>query len=123
MEPINVLWLMCKESPGPTQTPCKHWVFATDGYDLKIDIPTAMKFARSIADQFPGQTLGHMQEATPKTVLIVEDHELNRMLFHALLQMRGYNILEAAAPPGPDCDGYPAAWDVRHRSDKMDQGR
>jgi hypothetical protein len=61
MEPINVLWLMCKESPGPTQTPCKHWVFATDGYDLKIDIPTAMKFARSIADQFPGQTLGHME--------------------------------------------------------------
>jgi two-component system cell cycle response regulator DivK len=36
-----------------------------------------------------------MQKATPKTVLIVEDHELNRMLFHTLLQMRGYNILEA----------------------------
>jgi two-component system, cell cycle response regulator DivK len=36
-----------------------------------------------------------MQEATPKTVLIVEDHELNRMLFHALLEMRGYNILQA----------------------------
>ena len=33
-----------------------------------------------------------MQKATPKTVLIVEDHELNRMLFHALLEMRGYNI-------------------------------
>ena len=35
------------------------------------------------------------EEATPKTVLIVEDNELNRMLFHALLQMRGYNILQA----------------------------
>jgi two-component system, cell cycle response regulator DivK len=35
------------------------------------------------------------EEATPKTVLIVEDHELNRMLFHDLLQMRGYKILQA----------------------------
>ena len=35
------------------------------------------------------------EEATPKTVLIVEDHDLNRMLFHTLLQMRGYNILQA----------------------------
>ena len=35
------------------------------------------------------------EEATPKTVLIVEDNELNRMLFHALLEMRGYNILQA----------------------------
>jgi hypothetical protein len=30
-------------------------VFATDGYDLKIDIPTAAKFARSIADQLSGR--------------------------------------------------------------------
>ena len=35
------------------------------------------------------------EEATPKTVLIVEDHESNRMLFHALLEMRGYNVLQA----------------------------
>jgi CheY-like chemotaxis protein len=46
-----------------------------------------------------------MQKATPKTVLIVEDHELNRMLFHALLQMRGYNILEAK-------DGVEALFDT-----------
>jgi len=35
------------------------------------------------------------QEATPKTILIVEDNELNMMLFHDLLEMRGYNILQA----------------------------
>jgi hypothetical protein len=31
-------------------------VFTTDGYELKIDIPTAAKFARSIADQLSRQT-------------------------------------------------------------------
>jgi hypothetical protein len=82
MEPINVLWLMCKESPGPTQTPCKHWVFATDGYDLKIDIPTAMKFARSIADQFPGQTLGHMES------VILDSGE--RLRFSAVEKLKLY---------------------------------
>jgi two-component system cell cycle response regulator DivK len=35
------------------------------------------------------------QEATPKTILIVEDNELNMKLFHDLLEMRGYNILQA----------------------------
>jgi two-component system, cell cycle response regulator DivK len=34
-------------------------------------------------------------EATPKTILIVEDHELSMKLFHDLLQTRGYRILEA----------------------------
>jgi two-component system cell cycle response regulator DivK len=30
-----------------------------------------------------------------KTILIVEDHELNMRLFHDLLEMRGYNLLQA----------------------------
>ena len=73
------------------------------------------------------------EEATPKTVLIVEDHELNRMLFHALLEMRGYRILQAKdgvealnlmRQHHPDLIVIdPAAWDVWHRADKTDQGR
>ncbi len=35
------------------------------------------------------------QEATPKTILVVEDNDLNMMLFHDLLEVRGYNILQA----------------------------
>jgi two-component system cell cycle response regulator DivK len=35
------------------------------------------------------------QEAKPKTVLVVEDHELNMKLFHDLLQIGGYSILQA----------------------------
>jgi two-component system, cell cycle response regulator DivK len=35
------------------------------------------------------------QEATPKTILVVEDNDLNMMLFHDLLETRGYNILQA----------------------------
>jgi two-component system cell cycle response regulator DivK len=30
-----------------------------------------------------------------KTVLVIEDNDLNMKLFHALLEMRGYNVLEA----------------------------
>ena len=58
MEKIDIQWLTRKESPDPTQVPCRHWVFATDGWDLKIDVPTATKLARSIEKQFPGQMLG-----------------------------------------------------------------
>ncbi|MEO1251419.1 MAG: response regulator [Pseudomonadota bacterium] len=36
----------------------------------------------------------------PKTVLIVEDNELNMKLFHDLLEAHGYNTLEART--GPD---------------------
>ena len=32
---------------------------------------------------------------TVKTVLVVEDNDQSRMLFHALLEAKGYNILEA----------------------------
>jgi two-component system cell cycle response regulator DivK len=35
------------------------------------------------------------QGATPKTILVVEDNELNMKLFHDLLEMRGYNVLRA----------------------------
>ena len=34
-------------------------------------------------------------EVTPKTILIVEDHELSMKLFNDLLQTRGYRILQA----------------------------
>jgi two-component system cell cycle response regulator DivK len=33
-------------------------------------------------------------KATPKTILVVEDNELNMMLFHDLLEAHGYNILQ-----------------------------
>lgn len=35
------------------------------------------------------------QETTVKTILIVEDNDLNMKLFHALLETRGYNVLQA----------------------------
>ena len=37
--------------------------------------------------------------ALPKTVLIVEDNELNMKLFRDLLQIHGYNTLEARTGP------------------------
>jgi two-component system, cell cycle response regulator DivK len=37
--------------------------------------------------------------ALPKTVLIVEDNELNMKLFHDLLEAHGYNVLEARTGP------------------------
>jgi two-component system, cell cycle response regulator DivK len=39
------------------------------------------------------QPEGH--DATAKTILIVEDNDLNMKLFHALLETRGYNVLQA----------------------------
>ena len=35
------------------------------------------------------------QATTAKTILIVEDNDLNMKLFHALLETRGYNVLQA----------------------------
>ena len=35
------------------------------------------------------------QGTTLKTILVVEDHELNMKLFHDLLETRGYSILQA----------------------------
>jgi two-component system, cell cycle response regulator DivK len=35
------------------------------------------------------------QQATSKTVLVVEDNDLNRRVFHDLLDIHGYNVLEA----------------------------
>jgi len=37
--------------------------------------------------------------AAPKTVLIVEDNELNMKLFHDLLEAHGYQVLEARTGP------------------------
>ncbi|MEM9015216.1 MAG: response regulator [Pseudomonadota bacterium] len=37
--------------------------------------------------------------ALPKTVLIVEDNELNMKLFHDLLEAQGYAVLEARTGP------------------------
>jgi len=37
--------------------------------------------------------------ALPKTVLIVEDNELNMKLFHDLLEAHGYNVIEAHTGP------------------------
>ncbi|MEM8985268.1 MAG: response regulator [Pseudomonadota bacterium] len=37
--------------------------------------------------------------AVPKTVLIVEDNELNMKLFHDLLEAHGYKTLEARTGP------------------------
>jgi hypothetical protein len=58
METISVGWLRMKNAPDITQVPCKHWVFTTDGWDLKIDVPTATKFAQSIQKQVFSQTIG-----------------------------------------------------------------
>ena len=35
------------------------------------------------------------QDTAAKTILIVEDNDLNMKLFHALLETRGYNVLQA----------------------------
>ena len=35
-----------------------------------------------------------LQPAQPKTILVVEDNELNMKLFHDLLEAHGYNILQ-----------------------------
>jgi two-component system, cell cycle response regulator DivK len=35
------------------------------------------------------------RDAAAKTILIVEDNDLNMKLFHALLETRGYNVLQA----------------------------
>ena len=35
------------------------------------------------------------QESAPKTILVVEDNELNMKLFHDLLRTRGYTVLQA----------------------------
>lgn len=36
----------------------------------------------------------HRQESTAKTILVVEDNELNMKLFHDLLETRGYNVVQ-----------------------------
>ena len=59
-------------------------------------------------------------------ILIVEDNEKNMKLVRDVLQVKGYETLEAATAedgialaaehrPGPDPDGHPAAGHERHR--------
>ncbi len=72
--------------------------------------------------------------ARAKTVLIVEDNELNMKLFHDLLEAHGYNILQTRNGmealdlarqhrARPDPDGHPAARGVGPRSHQMAEGR
>jgi two-component system, cell cycle response regulator DivK len=48
-----------------------------------------------------------LYEAIPKTILVVEDNELNMKLFHDLLEAHGYNILQTG-------DGMKALELARH---------
>src|SRR6202049_3717604 len=68
-----------------------------------------------------------------KTVLIVEDNELNMKLFHDLLEAHGYatvgtrngiEALDLAREPSPPLPhGHPAARGLGARSHQMAQGR
>ena len=68
-----------------------------------------------------------------KTVLIVEDNELNMKLFHDLLEAHGYDTSDpqwdGSAGSGPRApsrshpDGHPAARSLRARSHQMAEGR
>jgi two-component system, cell cycle response regulator DivK len=62
------------------------------------EIPRQRPFRRICFVRFTCVVAGSrsmQEEAAPKTILIVEDNVLNMMLFHDLLQMCGYNILQA----------------------------
>jgi two-component system cell cycle response regulator DivK len=58
-------------------------------------------FSASIATETQGMTHNPPKPLTPsngssaKTVLVVEDNDLNRKLFHDLLETKGVNILQA----------------------------
>ena len=65
-----------------------------------------------------------------KTVLIVEDNELNMKLFHDLLEAHGYKTvgtrngiealdLGAPASAGSDSDGHPASGGLGSRSHEV----
>jgi two-component system, cell cycle response regulator DivK len=56
-----------------------------------VEIIEASRTSAGLGGQVPQQ----LYEATPKTILIVEDNELNMKLFHDLLEAHGYNILQA----------------------------
>src|SRR5262245_36156214 len=65
-----------------------------------------------------------------KTVMIVEDNELNMKLFHDLLEAHGYHAqrhrgarFRLQAPSRFDPDGHSAARNLRSRSDQVAQGR
>jgi two-component system cell cycle response regulator DivK len=75
--------------------------FRTTAY-LIVTQPTkgvyngALRRANAVRRQaFGGQVPQQLYEATPRTILIVEDNELNMKLFHDLLEAHGYNILQA----------------------------
>ena len=46
------------------------------------------------ARPLPEESTPMQQPAPPKTILVVEDNELNMKLFHDLLEAHGYNILQ-----------------------------
>jgi len=50
--------------------------------------------AASVRPRPQEETAPAPQPAHPKTILVVEDNELNMKLFHDLLEAHGYNILQ-----------------------------
>src|SRR5262249_53623483 len=50
--------------------------------------------AASVRPRPQEETTPTPQPALPKTILVVEDNELNMKLFHDLLEAHGYNILQ-----------------------------
>ena len=77
---------------------------------------------------------GAGQSDMAKTVLIVEDNELNMKLFNDLLEAKGHNIVQTSNgmealdlarehKTGSDSDGYPIAGSFWFGSNEMDQGR
>jgi two-component system, cell cycle response regulator DivK len=53
-----------------------------------------MGMLEAIASRFSGSFVQGATSFMPKTILIVEDNELNMKLFHDLLEAHGYNTLQ-----------------------------
>ena len=67
---------------------------ATDGsWTMVAGIGDARRASPKLKLAVPGTK---PSGAEHKTVLVVEDNDLNRKLFHDLLETRGYNIIETA---------------------------
>lgn len=49
---------------------------------------------RGLAGRGNGERMAHAMDGAAKTILVVEDNELNMKLFHDLLEVQGYRILQ-----------------------------